>query len=164
MKQLTLLPLFFLVSACSATGWLKPTSDPDPQVSCPAGRLSWNLRISDQRAARNDSERVIALVRDSLSRSLPGCRWEGGPDSGTITIEIHRFAASLDGAIWDAAAEWSVSALDASGRTLTEFESSSVISRPNYRNLNNEQAALQQAFEAAMQRTLKGLRLLSPSG
>src|SRR5438128_10704657 len=158
MRRIVLLGLAVLAAGCNSTAGLKPIGDPDSANSCPAGRITWNLQISDQRAERDDSARLIALVRDSLSRSFPACRWAAGVDSGTISIEIHRFAAKLDGSIWDAAAEWSVSARDAAGGTLTEFESSSEVSRPNCRSVNNEQAALQQALEEAMKRTLKGLR------
>jgi hypothetical protein len=120
------------------------------------------LQISDQRAEREDSVRLIALVRDSITRAFPGCQWSPASNSvGTISIEIHRFASKLDGAIWDAAAEWSVSVRDTDGRAMTDFECSSEISRPNYRNVNNEQASLQEVLEEAAQRTLKGLRALS---
>jgi hypothetical protein len=156
--------LLLLTLACSSTAGLKPVSEPDPEVPCPAGYRTWSLQISDQRADRQDSARVLALVRESLSRSFPGCSWNGGADAGTISIEIHRFTARLDGAIWDAAAEWTVSARDARGRTITEFECSSEVSRPNYRNVNNEQAALSQVLEEAMKRALKGLRAMSPAG
>lgn len=163
MSRGIFLSLILAAAACSATAGLKPVHDADPQVACPGGRLTWSLQITDQRADRQDSARLIGLIRDSLSRSFPGCQWAGGSDAGTISIEIHRFAAKLDGAIWDAAAEWGVSARDAGGRTMTEFEASSEVSRPNYRNVNNEQAALQQALEKAMGKTLQGLRDL-PSG
>jgi hypothetical protein len=165
-KKTTFWAVLALVSiaACSSTAGLKPVTDSDPQVPCPGGQIKWNLQVSDQRADRQESERVVGLVRESLSRSFPGCVWTGGSADGTISIEIHRFAARLDGAIWDAAAEWTVSARDSRGRTMTEFECSSEVSRPNYRNSNNEQAALSQALEQAMQRTLKGLRALSPAG
>jgi hypothetical protein len=164
MLRFAILPLLLFAVACNSTTGLKPITDSDPQVSCPGGRVTWSLQISDQRADKENSLRVVALVRESLSRSFPGCRWTGGPESGTITIEIHRFTARLDGAIWDAAAEWSIFARDVTGRTLTEFESSSEVSRPNYRNVNNEQATLQQVLEEAMQRTVKGLRALSLAG
>jgi len=156
--------LVLLVVSCNSTAGVKPIASPDPDVQCPAGRLNWNLQISDQRAERRDSEHVVTLLRDSLSRSLPGCRWTGGAEAGTISIEIHRFGARLDEAMWDAAAEWTVSVRDAAGRTLTEFDSSSELSRPNYRNVNNERALLQETLEEAMQRTLKGLRAVSPAG
>ncbi len=147
--------------ACSATAGLKPVRDEDPQSACPAGRVAWNLQILDQRARLADSERIVALVRNSLSTSFPGCRWGGDAGSGTITIEIHRFAASLDGGIWDAAADWTVSVRDAEGRTLTTFDSTFEDSRPNYRNVDNEKALLQQVLEEAVRRTAKGLRALS---
>jgi hypothetical protein len=160
--------LAILAVCCSATAGLKPVSQRDPDVACPGGRLFWNLEISDQRAEPTDSARVLALVRNSLARSLPGCRWSGvgepsRPDAGTIAIEIHRFAVDFDGSIFDAAAEWDVSARTPSGRTLTEFLADSAVSRPNYRGSNNEQEALQAAFQEAMTKTLTGLRNVSPA-
>lgn len=142
---------------------VRPVSTPDPEVSCPAGRITWNLEISDQRAERPDSDRLTALLRTSLSKSFPGCRWAGGAEAGTIRIEVHRFRVALEGT-WDAVAEWTVSARDAAGRTLTEFESTADVARPNYRGTNNERDALQQVFEQAFQRTVAGLRSVSPAG
>ena len=145
---------------------LKPVSSADSEVPCPGGRLTWNLEIKDQRAELTDSQRLVALLRESLTHSLPGCQWAGSarPDAPTISIEIHRFAADFDGAIWDAAAEWTVSARDSSGRTLTEFQADARVSRPNYRGSNNEREALRAVFEEAMTRTLTGLRSVSAAG
>ncbi|HTD53037.1 MAG TPA: hypothetical protein VK780_08430 [Thermoanaerobaculia bacterium] len=164
MRPAVFFSLILLIASCNSTTGVKPIASPDPDIQCPAGRVNWSLRVSDQRAQRRESDQVVALVRDSLSKSLPGCRWSGGADAGTISIEIHRFGARLDEAMWDAAADWTVSVRDASGRTLTEFDSSSELTRPNYRNVNNERAILQEALDEAMQRTLKGLRALSPQG
>ena len=164
MRPAAFFSLVLLVTSCNSTAGVKPIASPDPDIQCPAGRVNWKLQVSDQRAQRRESEQVVALVKDSLSRSLPGCRWSGGADAGTISIEIHRFGAKLDEAMWDAAADWTVSVRDAAGRTLTEFDSSSELTRPNYRNVNNERAILQEALDEAMQRTLKGLRALSPLG
>jgi hypothetical protein len=164
MRPAAFFPLVLLVISCNSTAGVKPVASPDPDNQCLGGRVNWRLQVLDQRAQRRESEQVVALVRDSLSRSLPGCRWSGGADSGTISIEIHRFGAKLDEAMWDAAADWTVSVRDAAGRTLTEFDSSSELTRPNYRNVNNERAILQEALDEAMQRTLKGLRALSPQG
>ena len=164
MRPAVFFSLILLIASCNSTTGVKPIASPDPDIQCPAGRVNWSLRVSDQRAQRRESDQVVALVRDSLSKSLPGCRWSGGADAGTISIEIHRFGARLDEAMWDAAADWTVSVRDASGRTLTEFDSSSELTRPNYRNVNNERVILQEALDEAMQRTLKGLRALSPQG
>jgi len=150
---------------CSATTGLKPVLDTDPGVSCPGGQTAWNIQIADQRAERRDSDRLVAVLRDSLARSLPGCRWTAAePGAPTIRIEIYRFAADLDGSLWEAAAEWSVLAEDPSGRTITEFQSTAQVTRPNYRGSNNEREALQQAFEQALRRTLAGLRAVSLPG
>jgi hypothetical protein len=159
-------PALLLVSfvlSCGGTASLKPVSSPDPDVACPGGRIAWNLQINDQRAQRTDSERLLSLLRDSLSRSLPGCSWAAGLNAPAIAIEIHRFKADQQGNMWDAAAEWTVSARDAAGRTLTEFQVESEITRPNYRGSNNEVEALREVFENAMKRTLAGLRAVPPA-
>jgi hypothetical protein len=168
VRGLPLLVFAALAASCSATAGLKPVNQRDPEVPCPGGRLFWNLQISDQRAEPRDSERVLALVRDSLAHSLPGCQWSGAgapsrPDAATISIELHRFAVNFDGSIFDAAVEWNVSARTPSGQTLTEFLADATVSRPNYRGSNNEQEALQAAFEEAMTRTLAGLRNVPPA-
>ena len=113
-----------LATACaSSTAGVKPISSPDPGTPCVGGRVAWNLQISDQRGDRPDAPQMIALIRDSLSRSLPACRWtDAQADTGTITIELHRFRATSDGAVYDAFAEWGVWVRDARGRTLMEFE------------------------------------------
>lgn len=154
-----------LALSCSSTSGLKPAVAPDPEIACPGGRLAWNLEFADQRARRPDSERLRMLLRESLSRSFPGCQWTAAdPSAPTIRIEVHHFDVSFDAATWEAVAEWTVLVHDASGRTLTEFVSEAQVSRPNYRGLNNEREALQQAFEQAMNRTLSGLRSVSSAG
>jgi hypothetical protein len=152
-----------LALSCSTTAGFKPVTAQDSDVPCPGGSLIWNLEIQDQRAERLESERLVGLLRDSLSHSFPGCQWTTSArrDAPTIAIEIHSFAAPFDGAIYDAAAEWTVSARDASGRTLTEFQADARVSRPNYRGSNNEKEALRAAFEQAVNRTLAGLRTVS---
>ena len=164
----TLLPrliaLAFLTTSCAAsTGGLVPVSYPDPTVACPAGRPGWKLEVVDRRAGREGSEDVVAIVGESIRRSFPGCRWDAAApeDSGRVLIEIHRFATIQDGNSWEAAAEWTVLASDASGRTLTEFETREEVSRPNYRGSNNARESLRLAFDSAIRRTLTGLRVLS---
>ena len=169
MIRRTALPLVIALAtlACSsASGGLKPIAAPDSQVPCPGGYLAWNLELSDQRADRKDSENIQTLVRDSLARSLPGCQWASAAraDTPTIRIEIHRFGAEFDGATWDAGAEWTVTARDPAGRTLTEFQADARVARPNYRGSDNEREALRSAFEEAMTRTLTGLRNVSSRG
>src|SRR5947209_3075236 len=99
-----LLSVSFALS-CGGTASLKPVAAPDPDVACPGGRLAWNLQINDQRAQRRDSESLLSLLRDSLSRSLPGCNWAAGPDAPAIVIEIHRFTADQHEYMWDGAVE-----------------------------------------------------------
>ena len=165
LRMRRLWPLLFvgLALSCSTTAGFKPVSAQDSDVPCPGGSLIWNLEINDQRAQRLESERLAGLLRDSLSHSFPGCQWASPSrrDAPTIAIEIHSFAADFDGAIYDATAEWTVSARDASGRTLTEFQADARVSRPNYRGSNNEKEALRAAFEEAVNRTLAGLRAVS---
>ncbi len=163
MRRWAVVAVLLCVVACSATAGLKPVRDEDREAACPGGRLAWNLQVQDQRAERRDSERLTALVRGSLSQSFPACRWVSDPTAGTITIEIHRFSALLDGAIWDGGADWTVSARDANGGALTAFDSTFEASRPNYRNVDNERAVLQQVLEEAVRKTALGLRALSSS-
>lgn len=169
-------PLLFslavLTTACGSTAGLVAVSYPDPTVACPAGQAAWKLEVQDRRASRESSEDVVALVTESIRRSFPGCRWDGTApdDSGRVLVEIHRFATVQDGNSWEAAAEWTVVASDASGRTLTEFDAREEVSRPNYRGSNNARESLRQAFDQAIRRTLTGLRALpvavtvSPNG
>ncbi|MEP6767400.1 MAG: hypothetical protein ABJC61_01935 [Acidobacteriota bacterium] len=140
---------------CSVT--VAPVVAPDPQVACPGGVTAWRLEVADQRAERSDSPKVVSAIRESLVRSLPGCRWVAQPGAPLIGIEVHRFSVKQDDN-WEAAIEWGVIARDAGGRTLTEFQAESLISRPNYRGVDNEKAALQEALDQAMRRTLTGLR------
>jgi plasmid stabilization system protein ParE len=122
-------------------------------VSCPGGRLTWRLDVEDQRAVREAEARTVASVRDAIQKSFPGCRWSASPDAdaGTITIEIHRFASVRDAGSWEAAVEWTVSARDAGGRILTQFEA-------------NEKESLSEAFRRALERTARGLSAMSASG
>ncbi|MFN2387292.1 MAG: hypothetical protein ABR576_13575 [Thermoanaerobaculia bacterium] len=151
-------------SAC-ASAVLSPLSYPEPDVACPAGRVSWRLEVVDQRADRTDSERVTDVIRESITRSFPGCRWEeSDASSPLIRIEVHRFTSALQGNIWDAAVEWSVAAEGPRGESLTNFTAEGEVSRPNYRGSNNELEALKQAFDQSLRRTLAGLRTLSLGG
>ncbi len=104
----------------------------------------------------------MSLVRESIRRSFPGCKWddEAGADAGAIRIEIFRFASSSEGDVWEAVAGWTVVASDAAGRSLTEFETDEEVSRPNYRGVNNAREALREAFDRALRRTLEGLRVV----
>lgn len=154
------------LSCGPASSGLKPVGAADTETACPGGRRIWNLEVSDQRADRGDSERVRELIRQSLTRSFPGCQWAGAgapprPEVPTIAVEIHRFVADFDGSMFDAAAEWTVFARSASGQTLTQFDAEARVSRPNYRGSNNEREALRAAFEQAIGRTVAGLRNLS---
>jgi hypothetical protein len=156
--------LALLAAGCASTG-LAPVTYPDSSVPCPAGLRSWKLEVLDRRARRESSEGVQSLVAESVRRSFPGCEWNsaGAEGAGRVQIEIHRFAADPDGNTWEAAADWSVVVSDASGRTLTEFEATEEVSRPNYRGSNNEKEALREAFDRAMRRTLAGLRAVTSS-
>ncbi len=162
-------PIVFLLAAglTSACGpvTVRPASFPNPDVSCPGGRLSWTLEIEDQRANPEAQPRVAATVRDALQKSFPGCRWNAppDPDAGTIRIEVHRFAAVFDTGSWEAAVDWTVSARDPRGHTLTEFQATEEVSRPNYQGSDNEKEALSEAFRKAIERTARGLTAVSVS-
>jgi len=144
-------------SACRVT--VAPVVAPDPEVACPGGSGEWKLEIVDQRADRTHAANVDVAIRDSIVKSLPGCRWQTA-NAPTITIEVHRFRVALED-MWEANAEWSVIVRDRDGRTLTEFQADARVSRPNYRGVDNEKAAMQQAMAEAMRRTLAGLRSVS---
>jgi len=145
---------------------VRPTNYADAQIACPGGRTAWNLDVVDQRADREASEKMIAAVRDGIEKSFPGCRWTTGPAPGaeTVTIEIHRFASHLDQTSWEAAAEWTVRAENAGGRTLTEFQANEEVSRPNYRGSDNEKESLTEAYQKALKRTVTGLQALPAIG
>ena len=147
-----------MTAGCGSTG-LAPVTYPDPSVACPGGLPGWKLEILDRRVRRDGSEGVQALIGNSIRQSFPGCQWDtAAAGAGRVQIEIHRFVANPDGNTWEAAADWSVLVTDPSGRTLTEFDATEEVSRPNYRGSNNEKEALRQAFDQAMRRTLAGLR------
>jgi hypothetical protein len=152
-------------AACgpSGPGGLKPITAPDAEVGCPGGRSSWKLEVLDRRAERRESEKVTALVADSIRRSFPACRWDApAADAPTITIELNTFSSTFSSAdsMWDAAAVWTVLARNASGQSLKEFECEASASRPNYRSSNNEKEILNQVFDKALRRTLAGLRTI----
>jgi hypothetical protein len=160
MGRLSLL-LLFLATACTVT--VAPVVAKDPEVACPGGATSWKLAISDQRADRRDTEKVQRAIRESIVKSLPGCRWVDGA-APEIAIEVHRFDVRQSEGTWEAFVELGVIARDRSGRTLTEFQADSSVARPNYRAMDNEKLALQEALEEAMRRALTGLRAVSNAG
>jgi len=154
-----------LATACGSGAGLSPVAYPDTAGPCPAGRTGWKLEVLDRRMMRESSEGVVSLIGDSIRRSFPGCRWdaEAGADAGVVRIEVHRFATNPAGNTWDAAAEWTVTASDAAGATLTEFQADEEVSRPNYRGSNNAKESLREVFDRALRRTLAGLRVVSPT-
>jgi len=159
--------LVLLTAACaSSTEGIAPVSYTDPSGICPVGRTGWKLEVLDRRAERKTSEDVVALIGESIRRSFPGCRWdtEAGADAGVVRIEVHRFATDPVENTWDAAAEWTITASDAAGAILTEFEASEETSRPNYRGSNNAKESLREVFDRALRRTLTGLRVVTPAG
>jgi hypothetical protein len=165
----TLLPsafcllLSFANCGPSGPGGLKPLAAPDVETGCPGRRAAWNLEVLDRRAERRETEKVTALVADSIRRSFPSCAWgRAGGDAPTITVELNSFSSTFsyegDG-MWDAVASWTVSAREA-GRTLIEFECDAKDSQPNYRNANNEKEVLTRVFEGALKRAVAGLRAI----
>jgi len=164
-----------LLAAAAATASLawgcgpptvRPVSFPDSEVPCPGGRSAWNLRILDRRAEREAQEQVLTEAREGIQKSFPGCRWSASDEPGipTITIEIHRLASVLDVESWEAAADWSITATDEGGRRLLEFEANEEVSRPNYQGSNNEKESLSEAYQRALERTVKGLRTVPTIG
>lgn len=105
-----------------------------------------------------------ASVLEALQKSFPGCRWNASdPNAGSVSIEVHRFVSVLDSGSWEAAVEWTVSARDSAGHTLTQFEVNEEVSRPNYQGSDNEKESLSEAFRKGIERTTRGLRSMSIS-
>ena len=127
--------------------------------------MSWSIEVLDRRAEREASDRTVALVKDSITSSFPGCKWSAPGTAGTpsILVEINRFAAPFQDGTWNGAADFSVLVRNASGQTLSEFEAEDDVERPNYMSSNNEKEALQQVFREAIRKTLVGLRAVPPS-
>jgi len=148
----------------SGPGSLRPISAPDAESGCPGGRAAWKLEVLDRRAQRRETDKVTALVADSIRTSYPGCAWDrAASDTPTITVELNTFSSVYfgdAGGSWEAEAAWTVAAREASGRILTEFECDEKATRPDYQNSNNEKAVLTRVFEAAMKRLLDGLRTI----
>ena len=165
MKSRGLSALFVIFAAVSCgPPSVRPVSSPDPDTSCPGRVSGWNLDLADQRAERTESGLRLGEIRDSLVKSFPGCRWDVGAGTGTIRVEVHRFEVAFDGEIWNAAVDWTVLVQDSGRRTLSQFDATAEVTRPNYRGTNNEKAALQQAFDQALNRTLAGLRNVRSPG
>ncbi|MFY9549995.1 MAG: hypothetical protein WAU32_02495 [Thermoanaerobaculia bacterium] len=152
-----------LLAGCSAAAGVRPSSYPDVDVPCPGGLVTWNLKVTDRRARPEAGERVIAAVRDAIQKSFPGCRWSSEDGVPTIEIEIHRFESVREGDVWDATVQWTVTAQNATGRTLLAFEADETVSRPNYRGSDNEKESLTEAYRAAVERTARGLRTVRAS-
>lgn len=163
-------PLFVLLlislsARCgpSGPGGLKPLAAPDVEAGCPGGRPGWKLEVLDRRAERRETEKVTALVADSIRRSFPACAFDrAGSEGRTITVELNTFSSTYsyegDG-MWDAVASWTVSVREGN-RSLAEFECDAKDSQPNYRNSNNEKEVLTRVFEEALKRVLAGLRAI----
>ena len=153
---------FAALSAGCGPASVRPASYGDPGVPCPGAQTRWNLEILDRRAERAGADQAIEAIRDGIQKSFPGCRWTASSEAGagTISIEIHRFASRLESGSWEAAADWTVRATNAGGRTLTEFEANEEVSRLNYRGSDNEKESISQAFHKALERTVKGLSAL----
>ncbi len=152
-----------LLLGCSAAAAVRPAAYPDMDVPCPGGLMTWNLKVIDRRARTESSEKVVATVRDAIEKSFPGCRWVAEEGTPVIEIEIHTFDVEKQGDVFDATASWTVTASSAMGSTLISFEAEETVSRPNYRGVDNEKEALTEAYRAAMERTVKGLRTVRVS-
>jgi|RhiMetdeSRZDD1v2_1073273.scaffolds.fasta_scaffold00993_18 hypothetical protein len=152
-----------ILIGCSAAAAVRPAAYPDADVPCPGGLKTWNLKVLDRRARTESSDKVVATVSDAIEKSFPGCRWVAEEGQPVIEIEIHAFGAEKQGEVWDATASWTVTASSAMGSTLLSFEADETVSRPNYRGFDNEKEALTQAYNAAVERTVKGLRTVRSS-
>lgn len=166
-RFLPVLPLLASLAAVSCgPPTLPPVAEPDPAIACPGNWTAWSLEILDRRADREGSEKLVALLKDSVRKSFPGCTWSeaGTADRPVISIEVHRFAAPFYDEMWNAAAEWTVWVRGPGGQTLAEFEAEATVERPNYRGSDNEKEALRQVFGEAFRRTVAGLRSVSGGG
>ena len=164
----------FLITAVCAFGAaacgpapIRPQSFADPAVPCPAGLITWRLNVLDQRAETEDSEKMIATVRNGIETSFPGCKWSTASaeaDTGTpaITITVFRLGVAEHNRYQDAAAEWNVTATSSTGSTMTEFDVNEEDSRPAYSRADEE--ALNEAFRKALQRTVRGLGAMQRLG
>lgn len=162
------LPVCLAVLLCASCGppSVRPTSYADSDVPCPGGRVAWNLEVLDQRAELEGQEKFVTSIRDGIQKSFPGCKWSAAKIAGadTITIEVHRFAATLVDNAWEAAVEWTVRVENGSGRTVTEFQANEEVSKVNYRGSDNDKNSLSEAFSKALERTVKGLRAVPTIG
>lgn len=161
MKTISaVLPAILVCAALAAPGCgpapIQPVSFPDPDVSCPAGLISWKLDVVDSRAEPEASEKMVTRIREGVQGSFPGCKWvRDGEGVPTITITVFRLGVSEHDRYQDAAAEWSVTATNPNGSTLTQFDANEQESRPAYSGADTE--ALNEAYRKALQRTIKGL-------
>ena len=167
MKSISAILPATLVCAALTAGCgpapIQPVSFPDPDVSCPAGLISWKLQILDNRAEPEASEKMVGRIREGVQGSFPGCKWvRDAEDVPTITITVFRLGVSEHNRYQDAAAEWSVSATNPNGSTLTEFDANEQESRPAYSGADTE--ALNEAYRKALQRTIKGLAAMQRLG
>lgn len=164
-RRLRLAALLLTGAGLSACGppTLKPIAAVDPESACPGKWNAWSIEVLDRRVDPEGSEKVVALVRDSIERSFPGCTWSdrSDPSRPSISIEIHRFRAPFEDGSWNGVADWSVWVRDPAGRTLTQFDAEHDIARPNYQGSNNEKEALQEVFHEALRRTVTGIRAVS---
>jgi hypothetical protein len=160
---LALAALAALASRCGPPT-IAPVSAPDPGAPCPGGKTAWSLEVLDRRVDREASDRVVALLRDSIVKSFPACTWSAAADPGlpSVSIEINRFRAPFGDGMWNGVADWNILARDPAGRTLTEFDAVSEVARPNYQGSNNEKEAMTQVYREALEKTLAGLRAVPP--
>src|SRR5262249_10862079 len=60
--------LSFFSCGPSGPGGLAPVSVPDSEAGCIGGQRAWKLEVLDRRAERRETERVTALVADSIRK------------------------------------------------------------------------------------------------
>jgi hypothetical protein len=167
MKRLGILLAVLGSFSCAspASQKVQPVTTPEASDACPAGRTSWALQVVDHRAERDrvDTDRMRTILSDSIKGSFPGCRWEAaGSGEPAIRIEVWQFRSSFLDGFWEARSSWSVE-VEREGGPASRFEEDEGVSRPNYQGSNNEAQSLRDVFEAAMKKTIDGLRAV-PSG
>jgi hypothetical protein len=155
------LALLVFLSCAPASQKLEPHAAPEPGDACPGGRTSWALEVVDQRADRDrvDSDRMRSLVSESIRRSFPGCGWtQGGSSEPVIRVEVWQFRSVFVDDLWEARAAWTVEVGGDGGGSGRDFEVHEGVSRPSYQGTDNEVQSLRDVFEAAMAKTVQGLR------
>ena len=105
---------------------------------------------------------MTAAIRNGIQKSFPGCQWSASPQAGagTISIEVHRFASVHDGEVLGGRRRVVGPRHQRRGPHADRVRGQRGSVAPNYRGSDNEKESLTQAFQASLERTIKGLRAL----